>query len=399
MFGRRIRITDFALFLGWLIVAYVVGLTLFVKNNWRVDLEIMLRAADRLKQGLDPYVLTEILEHTKAPVITQFFIPLTWLPQKLLFVLWDLANVSLITAVTLFFANVFRTPSMKQSTAILICLILLLNPLNTEIWTGQFNVMIFASVLAAVMPWPASLRGVLLFAGLALKPSYLLFAPWIALHAPNRNRLAVATVASALASFALYAWIFGWGALKADQARWSEFLSLSTIKHLKESSNNGLPSWVYAHFENVLPVGPLGICRVFTIGGLAVSTLLAFANRTDKWVALCAIAVLVPLCSPMTWFQNYTLMIPFTLLLLHDATRLGPSKRRLAKLALVPLCLTYPFSNPEVMKTNWGHWYLADTRVSMWGAVCALAIWGIYSHLPSGLLSKSTEPPTPGEGR
>lgn len=361
----------FGLVLGWAIVIYVLGLTLFFKNNWRVDLEILMHGAQKIEAGISPYNLSDRLEHTKAPVITMFFIPLNWLPQKIVFVFWDLLNLAIVTGWMLYFSKVFSSHKIKRSTAILICFLLLLNPINTEVWTGQFNLIIFSLMIFSASQYSSALRGLALFFGLALKPSYLLFAPWILWYSPQRLRLVLCSILWAVISLAIYSLAFGADSLWLDHKAWSVFLPQSTIKHLSETVNHGLPSWVH----HVFNTKPLLTCRIFLFSGLACALLLTFTAQ--KWRAFSVISILVTICSPMTWFQNYALLIPYCFMLIQDASASDKTLRWPAFLALIPIALSYPLNNPEVMKLSLGFWYLADTRVPLWGAVVSLLVWGI----------------------
>lgn len=364
---------------GWLVIAALLGITVFSKTT-RIDLDIILGAAENLWAGLPVYDLTDTLEHTKAPMLTQFFIPLsklgTWWASRL----WDLLTVTAYPALVWFLLGQMGLSARgNRPLLFLLTLLLTLNPWNTEVWTGQMNVLLLVALLVSVSKVPAPVAGFTLMFTLGMKPPYLLFLPWLLRQSPAPKRLLVWTGIATGATALMYGAIFGWPALVADHLTWLRFLPESSHKHLTQGLNFGLPS--------VTREWP-GASVIWLVTG-AVASELACRSFRDKYVSLSIVAPLVVICSPMAWFQNYTLCAGLVALVLSDIFNERAIVARLwLGVAVAALIVSFPMLNPEIMRhTSWGAPFYTWNRIPLWGILVTLFVWSTYKFrraAPSG---------------
>ncbi len=366
--------------LGWLVIAFLLATTVFVKTD-RIDLEILVRAANHLWAREPMYSLSDSLEHTKAPFVTLFFVPLAKLGLTWAGHLWDILTLVSFPLMLWFLVEKFETEREKRYPLFFLTLILLLNPWNTEVWTGQVNVLLWAAVLISAAEIPAWIAGFLLMFALSMKPPNLLFLPWIIRFAPMPKRLGLWTVLTGAASLLLYAGIFGSTALFADHVEWLRFLPLSSHKHLTQGLNYGLPSLL----QDIPGSSP----ACLLVGLIAAE--LSCRSIKDKYAAFAVVSVFAVVCSPMAWFQNYTILAGFVALVLKDLMeeQRAPLKLWLG-LAVVALLFSFPLHNPEVLRhTSWGRPLYTWNRVPLWGILITLAVWGSYRRLRD---SRASEP-------
>ena len=148
------------------------------------------------------------------------------------------------------------------------------------------------------------MRGLAYFLALLLKPTNLIFLPWIFIR--KSGRLAVALWGGGWGALVSIAFIFsfGWERLFSLHQQWLSFLPHSMEKHLYRVDNYGLPSWLASHdFPSLHP------------WLLIVSVLLAFivSSRSSWQGSLAFCGYLICLASPMTWLQNFTLLLPLAI--------------------------------------------------------------------------------------
>jgi alpha-1,2-mannosyltransferase len=358
----------FASFGGWkltlvvgapLIVIVVLG-TLLLKAE-RLDLEILLRAAHNLRLGQEVYRLEDYAEHTKPPLVTFLLIPLTHLPLSIVRVAWDLLNV----AVLLLMAT--RLPALgsgeqakRPAWALpLLGILFVLNNWNAELLLGQYNLLLLGALLLLSNEL---LAGLGVFFALALKPTNLIFLPWaLRQHACPRRVFAAALGWGALAACG-YLLFRGPRGLLEDHLQWLGFLGDSTFKHLFRADNYGIPSFLARlGFESrALPFS-------FMLLATGLSTWLALRSR-DALEGLALTALLAVALSPMSWNQNYCLMLPLALAL----TRRWLDKRE-AGWILVALVLLYvgtQIYNPTIFGMTL-YRELNELRIPLWTSLAA----------------------------
>ncbi len=365
--------------LGWAVVAFLLGLTLFKKTD-RIDLDILIRAADNLRGGHPVYNLSDELEHTKAPLITQFFIPLASLGRWWASRLWDVLTVVAFPALLWFLIEQLNLSFRGNRPALfLLTILILLNPWNTEVWTGQMNVLLLIGILLSVSKVPLPLAGLSLMFTLGVKPPYLLFVPWILRQSPSPKKLLLWTGLAAGLAAVVYGVSFGLPALVQDHLTWMRFLPESTLKHLHRDVNYGLPSQT-----GYIP----GASAFWLLAGVVTAELLCRVVR-DKYVSFSVIAPLVVICSPMAWFQNYTLCVGLVALVLSDISfERSWLARAWLSLAVVSFVLAFPLLNPEIHRhTSWAVPFYTWHRIPLRAIVLTLLVWGVYRtqrRAPSG---------------
>ncbi len=299
---------------GFLLCAALLSLTLW-KTADRTDLQILLRAATRLDRGETVYDLSDRDEHTKPPLATLLFVPLSQADPATVRQVWDGLNIIVFIALAWYLTlRCWRERRIAISTGVVLSLLLLLNPWNKEVRLGQYNVLTLAALLMAGVgvAWTplAWLRGGLVTVALLLKPTNVLFLPWLWRHARGRSAVIRGVVAALFALLVWYLTRYGAIALWRDTLAWVRFLPQSAAKHLHQEDNFGLPRWLDEE----------GLGRwtpVAWIVGWTAVFLSAF--RAKRWLVGFAVAGAASIVlSPMAWFQNYTLLLPLAVYLLAE---------------------------------------------------------------------------------
>jgi hypothetical protein len=282
----------------------------------RGDLDILLNAGARFASGSSVYVLSDANEHTKPPLLSPLLAVLSSLPREPVRICWDLMNCSLPFVLLLFFFHDKSRTSVTSRRAFWVAaagaVVLLRGAWRAEMDFGQYNLL----SLFLLMMGLRNLRGGhpvraggLFLISLLLKPTQLFFLPWVGLAAgPVRRSTILRASGGALACAAglslLYACYRPLAELLPSQLEWIEFLRASTQKHLLRTDNWGLPS-VFAR---------LGMPGLESTGVLLSSiALLAVAARrwTGPHEQLFHLSAVVSLAmSPMTWNQNFIILLP-----------------------------------------------------------------------------------------
>lgn len=303
--------------------------TFFIRTG-RTDLSIFIDAANRLSAGLPVYDLSQANEHTKPPLATLLFIPLTALPMGFLCRLWDL----LVVLAYAWLAWSFTKERTRQGSVGLALLGVLwtLNNWNQEIRLGQYNVLTLAGLWWATQTNRARFAGSVAALCVLLKPTNLFFIPLLlALKKGNRTNVIFGAAALVLGVSAVYAGRFGVSALLQHHLDWFHFLSASTAKHFLRHDNYSLLKAI-ADFMSV----PF---LLWAVRGVVAGILLWVALlKSDRFTRFTLTAVLSLFLNPLCWFQNFTLLLPFAILIWHDALQ---AKRREKFLLYTSLAFLY----------------------------------------------------------
>ena len=134
------------------------------------------------------------------PFAALVFVPLTVLPLPVLKIAWTVIGVALLVFVVRRSAAVLGRRLDPAATALLVAVVLALDPVRTTFYLGQINVVLLALVLADLTGRPESrLRGVGVGIAAALKLTPLLFVAYLLLIGRWRAAAtAVATFAAAV---------------------------------------------------------------------------------------------------------------------------------------------------------------------------------------------------------
>lgn len=358
-----------ALYAGVLLCFAVILPTLVTPSKMgRPGLDAFLTGAHRLREGRPVHDASD--DEVKPPLATLLFtpIPATW-PTWWIERAWDAMNVLLVVSLAGVLAR-HLARKMKGSAAALTLLGLLftLNAWNAEIRTGQSDALALVLLLAAGLSGVAPFQGLFAVLAVLLKPTSLLFLPWVWRQTTSKRGLVAGAVTGLVALGALYAWHFGPVALWTDHATWARILPQAVAGRLR-------------HPANLSPMRLFAEAGVASVAGLAAwalgwAVVLWSCRLGMPWiVGYTTAAVASLLLSPLVWTQSFVLCLPYTLVLWADVVARGPRPRRLAAgVALVALYTGLQLYNPTFL--GWGLWgKLSALPIPLYALLASLAAY------------------------
>jgi alpha-1,2-mannosyltransferase len=279
-----------------------------------IDLQVYRAGGEAVLHGTPLYdggILLD-LPFVYPPFAAVVFAPLTVLPVAVLKVLWTVLNLALVVVIVRRSAVAIGTSLGAAATALLVAVVLALDPVRTTLYLGQINVVLLALVLADVTGRQGSRWcgiGVGLAAAVKLTP--LIFVAYLLLV--GRLRAAATAVLTFAAAIGL-----GFLLAPADSVvYWVEgtFAAASRISDVAATTNHswgGLlaradaPSWTY-------PVGTIAIGA----GGLAVAV--RVHRRGDELLAVTLCGLLSAAVAPFAWSHHFVWVAPLAVLLAQRA--------------------------------------------------------------------------------
>lgn len=370
--------------LALLLITGVLVSTLVKNPVSRVDLKICLDAAQHLLHSQTVYDISVPLEHTKPPLGTLLFIPLSLLPFTLMSWLW---NVFIIGSALLSAWLLARDLNKKDARSIaLYGLLFCLAQLNVELNVGQYNVIALLLIVIARQT-PSLVTGMIGVILLLLKPTNILFIPWIVKNkkSPSLHSMIAGGGLALVGLTTTYLILFGWDHFIQSHIQWLHFLPISTAKHIANPDNLGIPgvlsflgsqSW----FNNGLLLLGLGL------------TIAICATVTHSVLQLGLCGLLYLWISPMTWPQNFCLVLPAILWALQETRESRPHKRWIiASLSVFYLgsqILNYTFLGKETFLI------LREFRPLFWTSVVAAGLGVNYWQISYGYKASTKRPNT-----
>jgi alpha-1,2-mannosyltransferase len=278
-----------------------------------IDLQVYRAGGEHLLAGTPLYdggVLLD-LPFVYPPFAAIVFVPLTVLPLPVLKFGWTVVGVALVVFVVRRSAALVGMRAGPAVTALLVVVLLALDPIRTTFYLGQINVILLAVVLADVTGRPTRWRGVGVGLAAAVKLTPLVFVVYLLLT--GRIRAAV----TAMATFAA---AVGLGFLVApgeSVTYWLQgtFAAADRISPVASTTNHsldgllaraGAPGWV-------------GLAATATLGaaGLVVAVLAHRRGRPLLGVTVCGL--LSAAVAPFAWSHHFVWFGPLVVLLAHRA--------------------------------------------------------------------------------
>ncbi len=359
----------------------VIAPTLFYRTG-RSDLHILDLAAHRLMKGEVVYRLEDPNEHTKPPLATLAFIPFSKLPLFWLFRLWDFFNLAAIFVLLRLLVSRFENLRGRRLDWTLFALFVVLTPFNSELRLGQYNVLLLLFLLGSVFKERAFLSGVAACLAFLFKPTFVLLFPWVFVHLKKKGWGAVGFLCTLGVLSAFYTGVFGAQALLSDWRVWSEFLELSSAKHLLRWDNHGLPSAIAA-------ATGISTQKILGILGLLVCAWSAYFWR-DGFKSLAVACVCMVVLSPMAWLQNYVLLLPALFWVASEYVASGTDHRRIYGLAVLVLWFGIGALNPTTSQ-----WLQADKwpiqRIPLWVLLLSVTIV-VFGQLRKSACTQKSNP-------
>ena len=233
--GKSLKVIFFLLY------GILLGLTFF-KRTERTDLEIVQLAAKRMQAGEVFYRLDDNQEHTKPPLGTFIFLPTAYFSKSILKNTWDvLLTVTTLCLFWVLLKNIPWRSGLRLSTLALLGFAITFNNWNSELRCGQFNALFFTGMLLAML-YSSWATGLVFSLALLVKPTFLVFAPWLLVYVPNKKRFLWGAVFTVVGLSVLYVAVFGGERFIEDHLLYLKTAPLSSEKHIERLDNHGLPS-------------------------------------------------------------------------------------------------------------------------------------------------------------
>jgi alpha-1,2-mannosyltransferase len=281
-----------------------------------IDLQVYRAGGEAVLHGAPLYeggVLLD-LPFVYPPFAALVFAPLTVLPLPVLKIAWTGAGVALLVFVLRRSAAMLGRRLDPAATALLVAVVLALDPLRTTFYLGQINVVLLALVLADLTGRPESrLRGVGVGIAAALKLTPLLFVAYLLLT--GRWRAA----ATAGATFAA---AVGLGFLldpEDSTVYWlrGTFAAADRISPVAGLSNHALAGLLAR--AGAPPAAALVAMALLGTAGLAVAV--RAHRRGHELLALTLCGLLAAADAPFAWSHHFVWFAPLLVLLAHHAVR------------------------------------------------------------------------------
>jgi alpha-1,2-mannosyltransferase len=309
-----------------------------------IDLQVYRAGGEAVLRGTRLYdggILLD-LPFVYPPFAAVVFAPLTVLPVAVLKVLWTVLNLALVVFVARRSVVVMGMPLGAAPTALLVAVVLALDPVRTTLYLGQINVVLLALVLADLTGRRSSRwRGVGVGLAAAVKLTPLIFVAYL---------LLVGRLRAAATAMLTFAAAIGLGFLLAPadsvvywvQGTFAAANRISDVAATTNQSWGGLlaradaPSWTY-------PVGAIAIGA----GGLAVAV--RVHRRADELLALTLCGLLSAAVAPFAWSHHFVWVAPLAVLLAqHAAAGSRAAAAALAVLLLVTVAWITGLPGPGV---------------------------------------------------
>jgi hypothetical protein len=356
-------------FLGLLALLLVAQFAkVLLSSQRRCDLGLVVDAAARLAHGETLYPYSEYLPHTKSPLATFVFTPLTVLPTPVLDRAWDLLLVACMVWLFAWASRQVEVQAVSRAKLATAVLFTTFNPLNTEIAFGQFNLLLLLATVASVYGAGQSWAGAGFAFSVFFKPTQIVYLPWIARFHSRRLQWLLGGVAGVALTAIIYCALHGAGPMVQHFRMWASQTGAVTPYHLGRPDNYGLPS-LFVFFGM-----PASYWPVFQVLGLVVSY--GICRRVaNPFEALAWTSCVTVIMSPMAWLHVYVMTVPFVFLLWKRFFD-SPRDRALVVAAIAAYYWGTEFFNPTTEKISFLNWMFFN-RPPLFGLLTAMALFSV----------------------
>jgi hypothetical protein len=129
---------------------------------------------------------------------------------------------------------------------------------------------------------------------------------------------------------------------------------------------------------------------ILFLGSFLISVLIT-RKTTQKEVSFSLIALLVAISTPISWYQNYSLLFGFVILVFRDFLS-EPSwtpKKIVLGFSLLALIVGFPLNNPEINHLAIGNWFYSGNRIPLFATLISVFLWGLAKTLFKKLAGNS----------
>jgi alpha-1,2-mannosyltransferase len=279
-----------------------------------IDLQVYRAGGEAVRRGMPLYdggILLD-LPFVYPPFAALVFVPLTVLPVPVLKLAWTLAGVALVVFVVRRSADLVGMRANSPATALLVAVLLALDPIRTTFYLGQINIVLLAAVLADVTGRPGRLRGVGVGLAAAVKLTPLVFVVYLVLI--GRVRAAVTALVTFVAAVGV-----GFLVAPADSHTYwfaGTFAAADRISPVVSTANHSLDGLL----ARAGAQGWVGLATTVALAaaGLAVAVLAHRRGEVLLGVTLCGL--LSAAVAPFAWSHHFVWFGPLVVLLAHRAT-------------------------------------------------------------------------------
>lgn len=342
-----------------------------LKKTSRGDLALVLDAATRMRSAELVYDAAEYHTHTKPPLTTLAFVPLSMLPRFYAERVWDFFTLVAIACCIAWTLRLLPPmPGVSKGAVGFLAFCCTFNSFNAELIFGQFNVLLLLAAMAATFSRAVIPAGAAYAFSLFFKPTQIVFGPSILRSHHKRSsvwKLVAGGVVIVVLLAMAYGVFLGGNRLVSDHLAWWAKAGGVTPIHVVRDDNNGLPS-LFASWG----MSPQ-LWWLFQLAGIAFAFVLSFQIK-DKFAGFALTAATTVVCSPMAWRYVYVLAFPLLCWMLGRG--LSPLSSRAHRWILSIGILAYFWGtqvyNPELLKVP-ALASLFPDRPPLWGLLVAMA--------------------------
>jgi hypothetical protein len=266
------------------------------------------------------------------PAFALAMVPFTWMPRGTAEIVWFVLTAAM--ALALLRLSVAALPDRRLSTTTLLWLTFLLNGkfFVKEQGFGQFNLPVallaLGAAIAARHERPAT-AGMLVAAGVFVKPYALILAPWLTLRLGWRAVIPFALVVVA-GLFLPAAW-YGWDGNVTLLQEWYRTVTDTTAPNLMGAENMSFASM----WAKWIGPGRPATLLAYASAAVAMAAGLVLISRwrrvqSPDYLDVAYFMVFVPLISPQGWDYVLLIALPAFTLLVDRWRELSPNWRGVA---------------------------------------------------------------------
>jgi hypothetical protein len=301
----------------WMLATIVLGLSAFVcLRAFRaelVDFEVYRTAAARALEAQSLYRPEDgHYQYKYLPAFALVMAPFAWLSKSVAEAVWFALSVGAVAWFVRLSLRAVPDRRMEERGLIVLGLLLVGKPLVKELAFGQTNVLLGLLMLGAAL---AARRGrgvaagVLVAAGVFVKPYALVLVPWLLwVSGPG----AIGAFAGVLGvGLLLPAVAYGWGGNLDQLAAWYRTVTTTTGPLLLRHENLSFAS-MWAKWLSSAQAPALLAAATSAAAAIGVGAVLQARRRvpTPDCLEYAVLAVLVPLVSPQGWDYLLLLALP-----------------------------------------------------------------------------------------
>jgi hypothetical protein len=321
--------------LAVLIVAAVVAFTARVRHEM-VDFAVYRTAGARAIEGAPLFRAEDGHYQFKYfPAFALAMMPFALVPPEAARAIWFALSVALLVALVRLSVHALPDPRLSPRQLTWLAVLLMAKFYAHELNLGQSNILLgvlLVGALAAAETQRSAWAGVLVGAGVFVKPYALILVPWLAFAAGLRGLAAAGTTIAV--GLLLPAVLYGWSGNLAELGAWYRTVTDTTAPNLLAPENVSFATmwakWLGPGARaSLLAV----ITSAATVGVAATAWLWRREVHRPDYLEFSLLMLLVPLLSPQGWDYVFLLATPAAVCLADRFTAMNGAWRTTTALA------------------------------------------------------------------